>query len=111
MATTKTAKKRPAKKAPAKNRAAKKSAAKKTATRKTTSKKAATKPKKVFVTEGPLPPRQALKVMKKLHKMSLPPSHPTDAITGPAITLNYDAPLPKPTKAKRKPAKAAKKKR
>jgi hypothetical protein len=105
MAKTKTAKKKPAKKKPAK-KAAKKRAAKKPA-----SKKAVKKSNKVFVTEGPLPPKQALKVMKKLHQMSLPPSHPTDAITGPAITLNYDAPIPKPTKTKRKPAKAAKKKR
>ena len=106
MAKAKTSKKKAAKKKPAKKRAAKKATAKKS-----TSKKTAAKPKKVFVTEGPLPPEQALKVMEKLHKMSIPPSHPSDEVTGPAIALNYDAPLPKPTKTKRKPAKTAKKKR
>jgi hypothetical protein len=101
MAKAKTSKKKPAKRKAAATRPAKKRAAKKTAA----------KGKKVFVTEGPLPAKQALKVVKQLQKMSLPPSHPTDAVTGPALALNYQAPMPTPAKPARKKSRTAKKKK
>jgi hypothetical protein len=89
----------------AKTRTTKKKPAKKTA------KKAAPRKKKTSTADLPLPPKQRAKVLRKLRKMSIPPSHPS-SITGPALTLGYDAPLPRkkaqPTKKKEKPAKRRK---
>jgi hypothetical protein len=90
MAKAKTSKKKPAKKK--------------------TAKKAPAKRKKTFATEGPLPPKEREKVLRKLRQLSIRPSHPS-SITGPALALDYNAPLPKKSKAKKSAPKRAKKKR
>jgi hypothetical protein len=87
----------------AKTKMSKKKPAKKTAAKKK-------KRSSLTSSEGPLPPKQRAKVLKKLRKMSIPPSHPS-SITGPALQLGYEAPLPKKVKAKKKASKHAKKKR
>jgi hypothetical protein len=100
MAKSRTSRKKAAKKAAKKAPAAKKSRTKKTS--------ASTK--KTFATEGPLPPKQRKKALSKLRKLSIRPSHPS-SITGPAMELGYDAPLPGKTRPKKRSVKSAKRKR
>jgi hypothetical protein len=85
MAKTKTSKKKPAK-------------------------KAATKKKKTSATDGPLPPKQREKVLRQFRKLAIPPSHPSN-VTGPALPLGYEEPLPKKSKARKSASRRAKKKR
>jgi hypothetical protein len=99
MAKSKTSRKKPAKKSSKKTLVAKKSR----------TKKSSSSAKKTFATEGPLPPNKRKKALSKLRKLSIRPSHPS-SMTGPAMELGYDAPLPKKTKP-RKRAKSARKKR
>jgi hypothetical protein len=63
-------------------------------------KKTATKRRKAASADIALSPAQRTKVLKKLKKLSIPPSHPSD-ITGPALELDYEAPLPGTKKSSR----------
>lgn len=78
-------------------------------TRAKSAKKSAVTKKKISSTDVMLAPRQRAKVLKKLNRMSLPPSHPSE-ITGPALELGYEVPLPKPVKSKRTATKKIAKK-
>jgi hypothetical protein len=77
----------------AKTKPSKKKPARKTAARKEI----------ISGTDPILSPRKRALVLKKLKKIFVPPTHPSSA-TGPALALDYDAPLQKP-KAKKKATK------
>jgi hypothetical protein len=96
--------------AKAKAKTSRKTATKKKTVKKKATKKASAKSQKTFATEGPLPPKEREKVLRKLRQLSIRPSHPS-SITGPALALDYNAPLPKKSKAKKTAPKRAKKKR
>jgi hypothetical protein len=86
-------------------------ASKKKPAKKTAAKKSAKKRKKITSADVQLSPKERAKVLKKLKKLSLPPSHPS-SITGPALTLGYDAPLPsEKVKTRKKATRPAKKKK
>jgi hypothetical protein len=92
MAKKKTPKKKPTKtsnKKPAKT------------SKKKLAKKGTATSKKISVTDGPLPPKQRDKVLRKFQKLAIAPTHASSKI-GPALTLGYDAPLPKKTKRAKK---------
>jgi hypothetical protein len=95
----------------AKSKISRKKAAKKTpAANRSRTKKTPASTKKTFATEGPLPPKQRKKALSKLRKLSIRPSHPS-SMTGPAMELGYDAPLPKKTRSRKRSVKPAKRKR
>jgi hypothetical protein len=95
----------------AKKKTSRKKPAKKTGTRKKKpAKKTAARAGKSFASEGPLPPKQRAKALRKLRKIAIRPMHPSEA-TGPSMALDSDAPMPKQGKPKKRAAKRAKKKR
>jgi hypothetical protein len=73
-------------------------------------KKTAAEKQKTSATDGPLPPKQRDKVIKKLRKLAIPPSHPS-SFTGPALTLGYEAPMPKKSRVAKSVSKTYRKKK
>jgi hypothetical protein len=49
-------------------------------------------------------------VIKKLRKLAIPPSHPS-SFTGPALTLGYEAPMPKKSRVAKSVSKTYRKKK